>query len=129
MEKLQIANELLKNTTNNDILEVIKNYIQNIDALEQLKCNNKELIRLDNCISYIKEVDFDISGWMLFEIPIFYSHCFWNKNTKKAFDLVVWHIGEIIVRYLDTEANEQDAKTIQEAIDKYDTSDYINAGR
>lgn len=129
MGKMQIASELLKNSTNIYIQNLIDKYIENIHVIENNKCENEELIRFDNCISYIKKVGFDIIDWMLFEIPIFYSYCFWNKKTKKAFDLAVWNIGEVIPRYLDCGANEQDAKTIQEAIEKYDTSDYINTGR
>lgn len=129
MKKMQIANELLKNSTNIYIQSFIRKYIENIDVIENNKCEDKALIRLDNCVSYIKEVGFDISNWALVEIPIFYSHCFWNKETRKAFDLAVWDIGEVIPRYLDSEVNEQDAKTIQEAIEKYDTTGYINAGR
>ncbi|MFF5400386.1 hypothetical protein ACFY5J_23760 [Peribacillus butanolivorans] len=53
---------------------------------------------------------------MLQEIPIFYCHCFWNEHSKKSFDLAVWNLGEVIPRYLDSEHNEKDAKTIQEVI-------------
>lgn len=128
MTKVEIANELLKNSTSVYQKELIKKYIESIDKLDN-KCINKELIRFDNCISYFLDEKFDITGWMLFDIPIFYSHCFWNTKSKQAFDLAVWNIGEIIPRYLDSEADEQDAKTIQEAIEKYDVRDYLNSGR
>lgn len=129
MEKIQIANTLLKNTINKYLQGFIKEYILNIEAIEQRKCENETFVRFDNCISYLKEVDFNITDWMLFEIPIFYSHCFWNTNTKQAFDLAVWDIGKVMPRYLDSRANEQNAKTIQEAIEKYNTEGYVNAGR
>lgn len=129
MEKIQIAHELFNNTSNVYLKKFISEYIENIEEIESNKCVEKEFIRFDNCITYIKEVDFDIAGWMLFEIPIFYSYCFWNKITKKAFDLAVWDIGEVIPRYLDNCSNEQDANSIQEAIEKYDITDYINASR
>ena len=93
-------------------------------------CNNEEILRFDKCISYIKEVDFDINNWMLFEIPIEYAHCFWNETTKKAFDLDIFMVdGEVIPTYLDNKSNEQEVKTIDEAIEKYDITDYINIGR
>lgn len=126
MEKMKIASELLTNSTNIYIKKFIDDYIKNIGKIENNKCEDESLVRFDNCISYIKEKEFDIIGWMLFEIPIFYSHCFWNMSKKKAFDLAVWDIGEVIPRYLDSNSNEQDANTIQDAIEKYDIANYIN---
>ena len=64
-------------------------------------------------------MDFNINGWMLNEIPTFYAHCFWNKKTNEAFDLGVWALGEVIPRYLDSQANEQDSKNIEEAIKNF----------
>ncbi|MNE80790.1 hypothetical protein D3C80_1773940 [compost metagenome] len=58
---------------------------------------------------------------MIAEIPIFYSHCFVNQQTKEQFDLVVWDIGEVLPRYIDSKSNEQDARTIQEAVNNYVT--------
>ena len=122
MKKKEIARKKIKNTTNICMQKFINKYISNIRILEDGECKNKELIRFHNCISYIKDAKFDISGWKLHEIPIFYAHCFWNENKEKAFDLAVWDIGEVIPRYLDSEANEQDASTIEEAIEKYDST-------
>ncbi|MGE1115049.1 hypothetical protein ACQJ0K_25175 [Priestia megaterium] len=119
MEKVEIANELLKNSENDYIRALIKNYLLNFEELEQGKCENEMLIRFHNCVSYINKVDFNITGWMLNEIPTFYAHCFWNKKTNEAFDLGVWAIGEVIPRYLDSQANEQDSKNIEEAIKKF----------
>lgn len=120
MNKLEIAQELLKNTTNIYLREFIRGYIENMQTIENGQADVDEpLIRFDNCISYIEKVQFDITEWGLWEIPIFYSHCFWNEKTKQFFDLAVWDIGEVIPRYLDSRACEEDAKSIPEAIEKY----------
>lgn len=120
MNKLQIAHELLKNTTNIYLREFIRSYIENMQTIENGQADVDEpLIRFDNCISYIEKVQFDIMEWGLWEIPIFYSHCFWNEKAKQFFDLAVWDIGEVIPRYLDSRACEEDAKSIPEAIEKY----------
>lgn len=130
MEKIEISLELLKNTTNKYNKDFIKEYIMILKIADIKNCNNEEILRFDKCISYIKEVDFDINGWMLFEIPIDYAHCFWNETTKQAFDLDIFKVdGEVIPTYLDNNSNEQEAKTIHEAIEKYDITDYINAVR
>lgn len=120
MDKKHIASELRNNTTNMNLKKFIDEYISKIKDIESKKCDIDavELIRFDNCVYYIKSVNFDITGWMLFEIPIFYSHCFYNEKTKQCFDLAVWDIGQVIPRYIDS-GNEQDTKTIQEAIEKY----------
>jgi hypothetical protein len=130
MEKIEIAKELLKNTINKYIIAFIQDYIEILELDDIKNCNNEEFIRFDKCISYIKKVGFNINGWMLFEIPIEYAHCFWNKTTKKAFDLDVFDINkQVIPTYLDDKSNEQSAKTIEEAIEKYNNTDYINSKR
>lgn len=45
--------------------------------------------------------------------------CFRNEKTNQNFDLAIWDIGEVIPRYLDNNYNEQDSKSILEAIDHY----------
>lgn len=119
--KVEIAKELLKNSPNIYIKYMIEEYIINFEKLKQGIRENKDdrLIRLHNCISYIKETDFDFSGWGIWEIPIFYAHIFRNENTNEFFDLAVWDIGKVIPRYIDEYSNEQDAKSIEEAIKKY----------
>ncbi|MCU6603821.1 hypothetical protein OCO53_25610 [Peribacillus frigoritolerans] len=119
MNKLEIANELLKNTRNEYLKVFISNYILMMEELENGYDGDNDLIRFHNCVSYIEKENFDIKGWMLFEIPIFYCHCFWNTQTKKSFDLKVWDIGNVIPQYLDSEIHERPAKTIQEAINNY----------
>ncbi|MCQ4925024.1 hypothetical protein NE686_18125 [Tissierella carlieri] len=124
MEKIEIALELFENTRSKGIKDFIKNYILNIETIEESKCVDEKLIRFDNCLSYIEKVDFDISGWMLFDIPIFYAHCFLNNNTKKAFDLAVYDIGKVIVRYIDSDMNEEDCETIEQSIENYNMEMY-----
>ncbi|MFJ8531106.1 hypothetical protein [Bacillus sp. NPDC094106] len=117
--KIEIAEELLKNTPNIYMQKIIQEYRWYCDFIEkgEFECGEDTiLIRFHNCISYIKEVGFDIRGWGLWEIPIYYSHCFFNKNTGKWFDLAVWDIGEVIPTYIDGCSNEQIAKSIEEAI-------------
>ncbi|MED4253343.1 hypothetical protein P4689_12110 [Priestia megaterium] len=109
----------LKNSENDYIKSLIKNYLLNFEELEQGKCENEMLIRFHICVSYINKVDFNIKGWILNEIPTFYAHCFCNKKTNEAFDLGVGALGEVIPRYLDSQANEQDSKNIEEAIKNF----------
>jgi len=119
MKTLEIATELLNNSSNVHIKEFIKKYTSKIEELEQDECKDNSLIRFHNCIIHLKKENFDVKGWMLYEIPVFYSHVFMNKQTNKMFDLVVWNIGEVVPRYLDERQNEQDALTIREAMKKY----------
>lgn len=124
MGKQEIAIELLKNSKFKKIKELIKEYISNIEIINEGKCKDERILRLDNCISYIEKVNFHISGWMLYDIPIYYAHCFYNSNTNKAFDLAVCDIGEVIVRYIDSNINEEDCETIEKAIENYNMEMY-----
>lgn len=125
MEKLEIAKELLENSLNTYIKKKIEEYIFHFEELESgVYCNksNREddsLIRFHNCTTYIHETGFNIKGWMLYEIPIYYSHCFYNESIEKRFDLMVLHIGEVIPGYIDDYSVEKAAETIEEAIKKY----------
>ena len=121
MDKIQIAKELLKNTKTHYEHNLLKNYIKNINQIEDKKCDSKELLRLNDCINYIKDANFDITGWMLEDIPIFYAHCFLNKDKKEMFELAVWGEGIVTPVYLNEEINEVDADTIQEAIKNFNT--------
>ncbi|HCL4480198.1 TPA: hypothetical protein N2D99_002286 [Clostridium botulinum] len=129
MKNIEIAKELLKNTINK-YNTFIKEYIKILEIDDIKNCNNEKFIRFDKCITYINKEGFDINGWMLFEIPIEYAHCFWNEKNKKAFDLDIFEVdGVVIPTYLDNKSNEKKAKTIEEAIQKYYIIDYINSGR
>lgn len=119
MVKTKIASELLKNTTNKPLQVFISNYISQLENLESGYNQEQDLVRFHNCITYIEKANFDITGWKLFEIPIFYAHCFRNEKNNQNFDLAVWDIGEVIPRYLDDKGCEQNSKSIQEAIKKY----------
>ncbi|PGM79960.1 hypothetical protein CN957_15930 [Bacillus cereus] len=127
MEKIEIAKELLENSLNIYIKAKIEGYISHFEGIEdedEVYFNEKQfenddfLIRFNNCITYIQEVGFDIKGWMLYEIPIYYAYCFYNKNTEQRFDLTVLNIGEVIPTYIDY-SEEKYTKTIEEAIKKY----------
>src|SRR5690606_21786102 len=111
--------EILKNTTNEYLKGFISNYISNMELFESGYEHDEKLIRFHNCITYIEQENFDITGWNLHEIPIFYAHIFRNKQTNQYFDLAVWDIGKVVPRYLDDNCCEQDAETIQEAIENY----------
>lgn len=119
MKKTKIANELLKNTTNEYLKVFISNYISNMEFLEKGCDGDEKLCRFHNCITYIEQENFDITGWNLHEIPTFYAHCFRNKKKNQYFDLAVWDIGDVIPRYLDDDCCEKDAKSIQEAINNF----------
>jgi len=124
--KLQIAKELLKNTTNIYLKKQIDNYIANMNGYIKAYIDEKdfvikdELISLDLCIAYIEREKFDITDWELCEIPIYYAHIFYNPKTEKMFNLAVFEDGEVIPRYIKN-GNEEDAASIQEAIEKYST--------
>lgn len=112
MDKRKIGLELLKNSPGNmkTFLEV---YLEKTDSGEKL---NNDLSDFDTCVEYIKKCCFDITGWMLWEMPTSYSYCFYNESTNKAFDLVVCN-SEVIPRYIGA-GNEEDANSIEEAIEK-----------
>ena len=113
-----VAKLLLDNTKDDYLKKFISIYISEITEGNKV-FEEPALNRFHNCIDYIANEKFDIKGWQLFEIPVFYAHCFRNEMTNERFDLSVWDIGKVVPRYLDDNCNEQDAKTIQEAIIKY----------
>lgn len=124
MNKLEIAQELLKNTTNIYLKELIENYIANMNGYIDGHVSDGDFeifddgIALDMCITYIEKEKFDIKDWQLFEIPIYYAHVFYNPKTDQTFDIAAFEDGEVTPRYL-ANGNEEDAKSIQEAIEKY----------
>jgi len=126
MGKLQIANELLKNTTNIYLKNQIENYIANVNGYIHGHVSEGDFeilddgIALDMCITYIEKDKFDIKDWQLFEIPIYYAHVFYNPKTEQMFDIAVFEDGKVIPRYIKN-GNEKDATSIQEAIEKYTT--------
>ena len=129
IEKSKIALELLKNSSifmlrfnisyGNIMKTFLEDYLKKIDSGEKL---NEDLLDFDSCVEYMRKCCFDITGWMLWEKSTSYSYChfycFYNESTKKAFDLVVLN-GEVTPRYIAS-GNEEDANTIEEAIEKYE---------
>jgi len=130
--KLQIANELLKNTTNIYLKNQIENYIANMNGYINGYVSEGDFeildngIALDMCITYIEKEKFDIKDWQLFEIPIYYAHVFYNPKTEQMFDIAVFADGEVTPRYI-SKGNEKDATSILEAIEKYDTDTNSNS--
>lgn len=124
VNKLKIAKELLKNTTNIYLRSFIEEYItnfneiqsKNIDILEELELS--EYINFDKCIGYINQSKFDITDWCLWEIPISVIYSFYNEQRKENFDLNIDDKGNIIPEYIDKNYNTNEAISIQEAIQK-----------
>lgn len=119
MNKIDILKELIKNSTNRWIKEDLENYVELIEESDPPIFLDDTFVRLDNCIDFIIKVEFDISGWALDEIPIYYCHCFCHNETGKYFNLNVVDIGHVVPSYINSSSNEQDANSIQEAIEKF----------
>lgn len=125
IDKALMVHPLLLNSNNKNIRHFLSEYILLMKSDGINDSSSGEMKRLDTCIEYLCSIDFNSEGWMIWEIPVFYSHCFWNMNKEQAFDLVVWDIGKVIVRYLNDELNEADAESIDDAINKYCMDGYI----
>lgn len=125
-----IANKILKNTNDSQLQDFIKEYISIVERtyIENDDMYEDDMIRFNKCIEYIIEKNFDVSEWGLWEIPIYYAHCFFNNKEEqvKMFDLDVYELdGNVIPTYLDKDCNEESAATIDEAIEKY--KDYLQS--
>lgn len=123
-----IANKILNNTISKELQNFIKEYISIVERtyIENDDMFEDDIIRFNKCVEYIIEKNFDVSEWGLWEIPIYYAHCFFNDKEEqvKMFDLDVYELdGNVIPTYLDKDCNENSAITIEEAIDKY--KDYL----
>jgi hypothetical protein len=115
-----IATTLMLNTSSVYLNAFLNGYILNIkDIKKNPKKFNSEFEKLHYCIEYILSVNFDVNGWALWEIPVYYSYNFFNKKEKKSFDLAVYDKNDITPRYLSDSFNEEDAESIEEAIEKY----------
>lgn len=139
ISKLKLAQGLLGNMLKNQSSTLIlEGYIANIQYLKKTK--DEELLKLDKCLQYLIDKQFNVTNWQLYSIPTNYLYCFFNEEKKQAFDLAVFiygernmeflhdyilQNGEVIPRYLDSRANENDASTIEEAIQKYDMTGYL----
>lgn len=120
MDKIQIANELLKNSIE-PIKSILKEYVANMNL--SITENNFELyddwMCIDRCVSYFCSTNFNIRYWQLFEIPIDSVYCFVHTKTLQCFDLVISKDGVVIPTYIDSDSILQSANSIQEAIEKY----------
>lgn len=124
VNKLKIAKELLKNTTNIYLRIFIEEYIDNFNEIQSK--NNEILeeldffgyINFDKCLEYINQSKFDITNWYLGEIPISVIYSFYNEQRKENFDLCIDDKGNIIPEYIDENYNPSEANSIQEAIQK-----------
>ena len=122
--KLKIAKELLKNSTNIYLRSFIEEYINNFneiqsennDILEELEFFG--YINFDKCLEYINQSKFDITNWYLGEVPIPVIYSFYNDQSKESFDLCLNDKGNIIPGYIDNNHNTSEANSIQEAIQK-----------
>ena len=89
-------------------------------------CSN-ELRCLYLCLEYISQQNFDITGWLLYDIPTDYAHSFLRCNPgtgdhSACFDINVYlkdSSTTIEASYLDENYGETHADTIQEAIEKF----------
>lgn len=115
-----IAVKLMRNTFHVSLNTLLSEYILNIkDIKKNPKKFDSQLEKLHYCIEYIASVNFDVSDWQLSEIPVSYSYCFFNKKEKKSFDLAVYDKNDVTPRYLNDSFGEENAKSIEEAIEKY----------
>lgn len=125
MNKLQIAEELQKNTTNIYGKNHIKEYIANMNGYIEGHVSEGDFdirdvgIALDLCFTYIVKERFDIKDWYLFEIPIENVYVFANVKKSEVFDLVVSNDGQVFPSYIDSNSTQQHAISIKEAIGKY----------
>jgi hypothetical protein len=124
-KKEQIANELFNNSTNKYIQELLSEYLNSRKGIEGMpeKFDNK-LVLLDYCIEYIKSVNFDVKGWGLWEIPIWFTYVFKNTKENKMFDIAVSNKTDAVPRFID-----EDTKTIEEAIEKFRLHDIKMSNR
>lgn len=115
-----IAVKLMSNTFHVSLNALLSEYVLNIKGIKKNpKDFNSQLEKLHYCIEYIASVNFDVSNWQLSEIPISYSYCFFNKKENKSFDLAVYDKNDVTPRYLNNSFGEENAKSIEEAIEKY----------
>ena len=117
---IDIAHELLHNTEGIQLRDLIQSYITISDQCKIGQYKDEEMLRFHNIVCYIQDTEFNIKGWSLIEIPIFFTFCFGHIKNNKFFDLDVYEIGKVIPKYVDEYDNEKEVESIQEAIKKYD---------
>ncbi|MDP2947190.1 MAG: hypothetical protein Q8N88_03670 [Nanoarchaeota archaeon] len=114
-KKLCVTSELLKNSSNKQIVEFIYHYIQNLKDGEL----DKEDKKLNARIEYILSSNFDIAGFGIHAIPIHYSYVFHNKQKNQWFDLVLHKDSLVEPVFINVECNEEDALSIEDAVLRY----------
>lgn len=121
MNKTDIAGFLLINTSRDNLIALITEYISVIKASEPKEpiFQNNVLEKFDCCVAYIKKCRFDASKWGLFEVPIEYAYVFSNKEDNLMFDLVVFSKDDISPQFLDENHCEVRVSSIEEAIRCY----------
>ena len=126
MAQKEIALELLKHTTNVYLSDFILQYIYKVQTLEppldKSDEDNLQLLKFHRCIERIEHEAFNFSGWHLHEIPIDDVFCFvkMKNGSYYAFDLVYDKEMDIVIPcFVDDESCLDEAKSIQEAINKY----------
>ena len=113
----EIAIELSKNSSTL-YKQVFSELITKLEELKKGNCNDIEVKNLYFCLDFISKSNFDITGWKLHQIPIYYAFCFNKKETNEWFDLNVYN-GNVKPGYLDNATNEKDALSIEETISNY----------
>ena len=126
MAQKEIALELLKHTTNVYLSDFILRYIYKVQTLEppldKSDEDNLQLLKFHRCIELIEHEAFNFSGWHLHEIPIDDVFCFvkMKNGSYFAFDLVYdKEMDTVIPCFVNDESCLEEAKSIQEAINKY----------
>lgn len=126
MAQKEIALELLKHTTNVYLSDFILQYIYKVQTLEppldKSDEDNLQLLKFHRCIERIEHEAFNFSGWHLHEIPIDDVFCFvkMKNGSYYAFDLVYDKEMDIVIPcFVNDESCLDEAKSIQEAINKY----------
>ena len=119
-----IAKELQKNTTNTYLSYFLDEYIRGFvydDDDQTAKTIAFQLLKFHQCLKYIEKEKFDISGWMLWEIPHPDVFCFRNNQTNQTFNLIYdWYDNyEISPSYVSNSANHL-AQSIEEAVQLYE---------
>ena len=115
-KEINILEELIQNTTNVYLNSALKEAKRNIEDKVGV---SEDIVKINNCVSYISENNFNINGWELREIPTEYSHCFYNESKNEMFDLCVFKIGEVVPYHLNSSSNEIESKSIEDSIKEY----------
>lgn len=118
-KKIRAAQELLRNTQNKSLRMELENYINHL-KWDQLRAEDESM---DLRIQYLVNSDFEYIGWGMYEIPAEDIFCFVKGNKYFNLDDETVEAGEkeikIVPTYFDQYACEHTAKTIPDAISKY----------